>query len=209
MHEKGVLAVVSGFSGAGKGTIVTKLINNYDGYALSISATTREPREGEVDGVHYFYKKHEEFEKMIEQDELYEYARYLDNYYGTPKAFVREQIAAGKDVILEIDVQGALQIKKKYPGVLLVFVTPPSIEELSRRLRGRGTETEEQIQGRLARARDEAVYMDQYDFILIVEDPETGTKKLHDLIQAVHCRPSMKKAFISDIRAQLDTERGE
>ena len=116
MKEKGVLAVVSGFSGAGKGTIVSKLINNYDGYALSISATTRAPREGEVDGVHYFYKEYEEFEKMIEQDELYEYARYLDNYYGTPKAFVREQIAAGKDVILEIDVQGALQIKKKYPG---------------------------------------------------------------------------------------------
>ena len=145
MKEKGVLAVVSGFSGAGKGTIVSKLINNYDGYALSISATTRAPREGEVDGVHYFYKEYEEFEKMIEQDELYEYARYLDNYYGTPKAFVRDQIAAGKDVILEIDVQGALQIKKKYPGVLLVFVTPPSIDELSRRLRGRGTETEEQI----------------------------------------------------------------
>ena len=179
MKEKGVLAVVSGFSGAGKGTIVSKLINNYDGYALSISATTRAPREGEVDGVHYFYKEHEEFD------------------------------AAGKDVILEIDVQGALQIKKKYPGVLLVFVTPPSIEELSRRLRGRGTETEEQIQGRLDRARDEAVYMDEYDFILSVEDPETGTRKLHDLIQAVHCRPSMKKAFISDIRAQLDTERGE
>ena len=208
MKQTGILAVISGFSGAGKGTIVNRLLERYDGYALSVSATTRVARDGEEEGVHYFYKSHDEFERMIENDELVEYARYLDNYYGTPKQFVREKIAAGMDVILEIDVQGALQIKEKYPQTLLVFVTPPSIDELVRRLRGRGTETEEQIRGRIERARQEVVYMDRYDFILVVEDPDTGVKKLHELLSSAHNTPERSKELISALKAQLE-ERGE
>ena len=209
MTQKGMLICVSGFSGAGKGTIVTRLIKEYDGYALSVSATTRQPRDGECEGVHYFYKTREEFERMIKQDELIEYARYLDNYYGTPRAFVREQEEIGRDIILEIDVQGALQIKEKYPDTVLIFVTPPTIDELVRRLRGRGTETEEQIAGRLARARDEAAYMDQYDYILTVNNPAEGTEKLHKMIQQAHCWPNHSTQLINALREQLNSERGE
>ena len=130
--------VISGFSGAGKGTLVKKLLQNYDNYALSISMTTRKPREGERDGVEYFFVDREKFEKTIAENGLIEYATYCDNYYGTPRAYVEEQLAAGKDVILEIEIQGALQIKKKFPESLLLFVTPPCAEELRRRLEGRG-----------------------------------------------------------------------
>ena len=205
--KKGVLAVVSGFSGAGKGTVVNRLINNYDGYALSISATTRDPREGEVDGVHYYYVSEEEFKQMIENDELVEYARYVNNYYGTPRKFVREKLDAGKDVILEIEVHGALQIKKKFPQAVLVFVTPPDMTELARRLRGRGTETEEQIRSRLERAKDEAPFMEQYDYILVVENPDAGAARLNEIITAAHFMPSSCADFINEIRKEL--ERGE
>ena len=130
MREKGILIVVSGFSGSGKGTIMKELLKQYDNYALSISATTRNPRPGEKDGREYFFKTVEDFEKMIAKEELIEYARYVDNYYGTPRAYVEEQLEAGKDVILEIEIQGALKVKEKFPDTLLLFVTPPSAEEL-------------------------------------------------------------------------------
>ena len=130
MREKGILIVVSGFSGSGKGTIMKELLKQYDNYALSISATTRNPRPGEEDGREYFFKTVEDFEKMIAKEELIEYARYVDNYYGTPRAYVEEQLEAGKDVILEIEIQGALKVKEKFPDTLLLFVTPPSAEEL-------------------------------------------------------------------------------
>ena len=132
MREKGILIVVSGFSGSGKGTIMKELLKQYDNYALSISATTRNPRPGEEDGREYFFKTVEDFEKMIAKEELIEYARYVDNYYGTPRAYVEEQLEAGKDVILEIEIQGALKVKEKFPDALLLFVTPPSAEELRR-----------------------------------------------------------------------------
>ena len=128
MREKGILIVVSGFSGSGKGTIMKELLKQYDNYALSISATTRNPRPGEKDGREYFFKTVEDFEKMIAKEELIEYARYVDNYYGTPRAYVEEQLDAGKDVILEIEIQGALKVKEKFPDTLLLFVTPPSAE---------------------------------------------------------------------------------
>src|SRR5699024_1520486 len=137
----------SGFSGAVKGTVMKRLMEKYDNYALSISATTRKPREGEQDGREYFFKETEEFEKMIAQDELIEYARYVDNYYGTPRSYVEEQLAAGKDVILEIEIQGALKVKEKFPETLLIFITPPNAAELKRRLVGRGTETMDVIEG--------------------------------------------------------------
>ena len=126
MNTHGILIVVSGFSGSGKGTIMKELLKRYDNYALSISATTRAPREGETDGQEYFFKTREEFEKMIAKEELIEYAEYVNNYYGTPRAYVEEQLTAGKDVILEIEIQGALKVKKKFPDTLLLFVTPPS-----------------------------------------------------------------------------------
>ena len=141
MNRQGILIVVSGFSGSGKGTIMKELLKRYDNYALSVSATTRQPREGEVEGKEYFFKTREEFEKMIAKEELIEYARYVNNYYGTPRAYVEEQLDSGKDVILEIELQGALKIKKKFPEALLLFVSPPSANELNRRLVNPGTET--------------------------------------------------------------------
>ena len=132
--KKGILIVVSGFSGAGKGTLMKRLLEDYDDYALSVSATTRSPRPGEEDGREYFFKSVEEFEKMIAQDELIEYAKYVNNYYGTPKEYVMQQLEEGKDVILEIEIQGALKVKEKYPDTLLLFVTPPGARELKERL---------------------------------------------------------------------------
>ena len=146
MNQRGILIVVSGFSGAGKGTLMKELMKRYEEtYALSVSATTRNPREGEVDGREYFFKTTEEFEKMIAKEELIEYARYVENYYGTPRTYVEQQLEAGKDVILEIEIQGALKVKERFPDTLLLFVTPPSAKELRRRLVGRGTETMEVI----------------------------------------------------------------
>ena len=139
--SRGILTVVSGFSGAGKGTLMKRLMEEYDNYALSISVTTRDPRPGEEDGVSYFFRTEEEFDRMVEEDAFLEYARYVKHSYGTPKAYVEEQLDAGKDVLLEIEIQGALQVKEKRPDTLLVFITPPTAEELERRLRGRGTET--------------------------------------------------------------------
>ena len=140
MSQQGILTIISGFSGSGKGTIVRELMAQHpDEFALSISATTRAPREGEKEGVSYFFKSREAFEQMILQDELLEYAQYVDNYYGTPRAYVDRQLAAGKNVILEIEVQGAMKIREKYPDTLLLFVTPPSAEELKQRLVGRDT----------------------------------------------------------------------
>ena len=173
LAEKGLLVVVSGFSGAGKGSIMKRILQKYDNYALSISATTRDPRPGEMDGQDYFYKTQKQFEKMIDKDELIEYASYQGNYYGTPKAYVKEQMQKGKDVILEIEVQGALQIKEKYPDAILMFVTPPSIEELNRRLHGRGTESEEIIEKRLTRAKEEVHLIEKYDYIVVNDNLDT------------------------------------
>ena len=166
--SKGILIVLSGFSGSGKGTIMKELMKKYsEQYALSISATTRSPRPGETDGVEYFFKTKEQFEKMIADDELIEYAKYVDNYYGTPKAYVEEQLAAGKDVILEIEIQGALKVKEKFPDTLLMFVTPPSAEELKNRLVGRGTEEMSVIESRLSRAVEEAQGIEAYDYLIV------------------------------------------
>ncbi len=141
MDKQGILVVLSGFSGAGKGTIMKALLERHDDYALSISATTRKPRAGEVEGREYFFVSKEQFLSMVEEDALIEHAQYVDNYYGTPKRYVEEQRAAGKDVILEIEIQGALKIKEKFPDALLIFVMPPDAAELERRLTGRGTES--------------------------------------------------------------------
>ena len=204
MSRKGVLAVVSGFSGAGKGTLMKALLSEHaDQYALSISATTRGPREGEVDGREYFFKTKDQFEQMIAEDALIEHACYVGNYYGTPKSYVMEQLEAGKNVILEIEIQGALKVKEKFPDTLLLFVTPPSAAELEHRLRGRGTETEEVIKTRLKRAVEEAEYMDRYDYILVNDDLETCVKEMHELIQAQRHKTSQNQEFIAEMKEDL------
>lgn len=206
MNKKGILIVVSGFSGAGKGTIMKALLNKYDNYALSISATTRSPREGEVDGREYFFKTREEFEKMIAKDELIEYAKYVNNYYGTPKAYVEEQLANGKDVILEIEIQGALKVKEKFPETLLLFVTPPSAEILKARLIGRGTETMEVIEQRMSRACEEAEGMDKYDYYVVNDVLEECVENVHNIIQAEHSRSYRNITFAEHIKRDLKGE---
>ena len=200
MDNQGVLAVISGFSGAGKGTLMRALLERYDNYALS--ATTRAPREGEVDGREYFFKTREEFEQMIEHDELVEYAQYVGNYYGTPKEYVFSNLKAGKDVLLEIEIQGALKIKKKFPEAVLIFVTPPSAGELRNRLAGRGTETPEKIAARLSRAAEESKQMDDYDFILVNDEVDRCVEEMHALIQAMHARTENHKTLIEKIKEE-------
>ena len=200
--SKGVLTVVSGFSGAGKGTVMKRLIQKYDDYALSISVTTRNPREGERDGIEYFFKTKEEVEAMIENDEFLEYARYVDNYYGTPRFYVEEMLAKGKNVILEIEIQGAMQIKAKNPEAVLVFVTPPSFEELRNRLVGRGTETAAVIESRLRRASEEAEGMPSYDYILVNDQVEDCVDRLHQIILSERAKAQRNEEFINTIQQE-------
>lgn len=200
--SKGILVVVSGFSGAGKGTVMKRLLEKYDNYSLSVSATTRAPRPGEEDGREYFFRKKEEFEKLIEEGALIEYAQYVGNYYGTPRSYVEEQLSKGKNVILEIEIQGAMKVKEKIPQALLVFVTPPSVEELKRRLVGRGTETEEVIAGRLARAGEEAEGMSDYDYLLVNDDLEECVDTLHQIITSEHFRTERNLEFVEEIKKQ-------
>ena len=202
-NGQGILVVVSGFSGAGKGTLMKALLEKYHNYALSISATTRSPREGEQDGREYFFVTRDKFESMIEEEELIEYAQYVNNYYGTPKEYVEQKIAEGKDVILEIEIQGALKVKKRFPDALLLFVTPPSAEELRRRLVGRGTETLEVINARLARAAEEASGMEAYDYLLINDDLDRCVEEMHQLIQLQHRKTSYHLDFLSKMREDL------
>lgn len=204
MMHSGILIVVSGFSGAGKGTLMNRLIEEYDNYALSISATTRAPRQGEQDGREYFFLDKKEFEQRIEDGGFIEYACYLDNYYGTPKDYVQKQLEAGKNVVLEIEIQGAMKIKKQFPKALLLFVMPPDVAELERRLNGRGTETPEVVAKRLRRASEEAEGIEEYDYILINDDLETCVQKLNAIVEAACNAPYRNEEFIENIRAELN-----
>lgn len=203
---QGILTVISGFSGAGKGTVTRKILEQYDNYALSISATTRDPREGEENGREYFFKTAEEFEKMIAKDELIEYAKYVNNYYGTPKTYVQEQLQKGKDVILEIEIQGALKVKEKYPDTLLLFITPPSAQELKNRLIRRGTEEMDVIEKRMKTAAWEAQFMDQYDYIVINDELQTCVEELHAIIQSEHKKSARNLVFAEKIKEELEKE---
>ena len=203
MKTRGSLIVLSGFAGVGKGTVLKSLFETHEGYAYSVSATTREPRPGEVDGVHYFFISKERFEQMIAGDELLEHACYVGNYYGTPKAYVDRKLEEGFDVILEIEIQGALNIKKKVPEAILIYMLPPSAKTLKERLTGRGTETEEVILKRMKRASEEAVGVEQYDYIIVNEDADECAQELNCLIRAQRLRASSNMSFIRKIQRDL------
>lgn len=202
MSRQGILTIVSGFSGAGKGTLMKALLNEYD-YGLSISATTRQPRDGEVHGREYFFLTRDEFESMIKEKQLFEWAEYVNNYYGTPRSYVEEQLQQGKDVILEIEIQGALKVKEMFPEALLLFITPPSATELKNRLIGRGTESMETIKLRLSRASEEASYMEYYDYIVVNDELQACVKQIHEIIENEHSKTSKNKLFIQEITKQL------
>ena len=203
MNQQGILVVVSGFSGAGKGTLMKELLKRYDNYALSVSATTRQPREGEKDGEDYFFVNREYFQQMIEEGRLVEYAQYVNHYYGTPRDYVEKKMAEGKDVILEIEIQGALKVKKRFPDALLIFVTPPSAGELRRRLVVRGTETIEVINARLRRAAEEASGMEAYDYLLINDEIDACVEQMHQLITLQHSKTCYHLDFLSRMREEL------
>lgn len=209
--QKGILVVFSGFSGSGKGTIMRELMHRYEEtYALSISATTRNPRAGEEDGREYFFKTKEEFEKMIEKNELIEYALYVENYYGTPKAYVVEQLEAGKDVILEIEIQGALKVKEMFPETLLMFVTPPDANTLKERLVGRGTESIEVIDARLSRAFEESLGVEAYDYLIVNDTLEECVEEVHSIIRNEHRKVSRNQEFINRMKEELKSfSKGE
>ena len=183
---RGILTIVSGFAGSGKGTVMKKLISEYDNYALSVSATSRAPRPGEEEGVSYFFKTREEFEEMIEKGLLLEHAEYVGNYYGTPADFVFARMDEGRDVVLEIEMQGAMQVKERYPDTLLIFLTPPSADEIYRRLKGRGTETDEVIDRRMKRAYEETKFIKDYDYLVINDNIDDCTARVHGIIQSAH-----------------------
>ena len=200
---RGILTIVSGFAGSGKGTVMNKLISEHDNYALSVSATSRTPRPGEEEGKSYFFKTREQFEDMIANDLLLEHAEYVGNYYGTPKDFVFAMMDAGKDVILEIEVQGAMQVKKKYPNTLLIFLTPPNADEIYRRLKGRGAETDEVIARRMKRAYEETDFIKDYDFLVINDNIDDCTARVHDIIQSAHHTVAHESAVINKLIAGL------
>ena len=191
MPKKGLLIVISGFSGVGKGTIVKELLKRYpEEFRLSISATSRKPREGEEEGKHYFFVSRERFREMIDAGALLEYAEYNQNYYGTPKEYVISEAEKGHNVILEIEVQGAFQIRERCPDAVLVFTVPPSIGELRRRLHKRGTETEEVIEKRIARALEELPLAEQYDYIILNDALEDAVRDFGTILRAESLRPA-------------------
>ena len=203
--SKGKLVVISGFSGAGKGTIVKQLIERY-GYSLSVSATTRAPREGEVDGKDYYFKTTDEFLSLVDYNGLIEWTKYVDNYYGTPRKFVEDELAAGKTVILEIEVKGAANIKAQYPDAVLLFLTTKDVETLRGRLRKRGTETDEVIEKRIKRAAEESELMDNYDYIVVNDDLEECIDTVHSIIISDYYKTENMTEFIKTIREELADE---
>ena len=209
--NKGLLIVYSGPSAVGKDTVLNEIINDKElNLALSVSMTTRKPRPGEKEGVEYFFVSEERFNDAIMNNELLEYAEYVGNYYGTPRKYVESQLDAGKDVILEIEYLGAFQVKKMMPEALLLFVTPPSAEELYRRLVGRGTETEEVIAGRMKRAIEEADIVDKYEYILLNDDLDTCVRETHEIIQNAKYSVKRNAEFINTIKQELfDIAKGE
>ena len=198
MKEKGRMFVISGTSGAGKSTVVFKAIEGRDDVCFSTSVTTRKPRPNEVDGREYFFVDLDQFKEMVENDELLEHATYVANSYGTPRKFVEEKLDSGLDVLLDIEVQGARQINEKKPDAVKIFIIPPSLAELRRRLVGRGTDTERAIEARLIRARQEYAEADFYDYIIINDDPDRAAKELAAIMLAERCKAEGRMHFLRD-----------
>ena len=198
MAEKGKLIVISGPSGAGKSSVVFKAIEGREDMCFSTSATTRSPRPGEQDGREYFFVDRERFQAMIDGDELLEYAQYVGNFYGTPRAYVEQQLARGMNVILDIEVQGARQVKEKMPDAVMIFIVPPDLEELRRRLIKRGTDAMDVIDARLERAKQEYLEAGIYDYIIVNDDLSLAAKEFDSIIRAEHCRASQRLHLLAE-----------
>ena len=200
-NRKGLLLVISGPAGVGKGTINISLISRNSDIRMSVSATTRPPRPGEIDGVHYFFKTEEEFHKMIESGAFLEYMRVFNtHYYGTPKSFVEQELAEGRSVILEIDVQGAMRVKAAYPDAVLIFIAPPSMSELKSRLIHRGTESSEAIDRRFETAYQEMKYINQYDYVVVNDILDLAIARTEDIIVAERCKVSRNGELIEKLQ---------
>ncbi|WHH59904.1 guanylate kinase [Petroclostridium sp. X23] len=199
MKNKGLLIVVSGPSGAGKGTICKTLVERNSNVFLSVSATTRLPRTGEIEGENYFFKTGEQFKEMIANDELLEWAVFCNNYYGTPKKHVYDMLDEGKNIILEIEVQGALKVRSKYPEGIYIFVLPPSMEELKNRITNRGTEKQEVINERLNTARLEFTHINKYNYIVMNDTVDDAVNKLESIITAETCRVERSTEIIKEV----------
>ena len=198
MKEKGRMFVISGPSGAGKSTVVFKAIEGREDVCFSTSVTTRKPRPSEVDGREYFFVDLDRFKEMVDNDELLEHATYVANSYGTPRKFVEDKLDSGLDVLLDIEVQGARQVNEKKPDAIKIFIIPPSLEELRRRLVGRGTDTERAIEARLIRARQEYAEADFYDYIIVNDDPDRAAKELAAIMLAERCRAEGRMHFLRE-----------
>lgn len=198
-EQRGKMVVISGPSGAGKSTVLSKTLEGRDDVCFSVSATTRKPRPGEVDGREYFFVDSDKFGSMVENGEFLEHAVYVANSYGTPRAYVEKKLDEGMNVLLDIEVQGALQIHKKMPEALMIFIIPPSMQELEKRLRGRGTDSDVKIEARLVRAREEYEAANFYDYIIINDDADKAAKELSAIITAEHCKYDLRKHFLSEV----------
>lgn len=202
MSDRGLLIVLSGPSGAGKGTICSRLRAEMPNLTYSVSMTTRQPRVGEVEGVNYFFRDKEEFEELLKEDAFLEYAKVYDNYYGTPKKHVMDLLDQGKSVLLEIDIQGAMQVKERYSDAIFIYIVPPSLMELSARLRGRATDSEEVIDKRLSLACSELALAHRYDYIVVNDDLDEATEKTASILRAESCKISRNKEKIQFIYKQ-------
>ena len=200
--DEGILLVVSGPSGAGKGTICNAIREKFPDLQYSVSMTTRDPRKGEVEGESYFFRTNEQFEKLIEEDAFLEYAKVYDHYYGTPKKRALDMISDGKSVLLEIDIQGAMQVKNRYPKGVFIYIVPPSLEILSDRLYGRGTDSEETIKKRLAQITNELAMAHQYDYIIVNDKLEDAVRKTSSILEAERCKLSRTEGQIETIFKQ-------